>query len=222
MTVFITGTDTDVGKTIVTACLAHTCQASGLSVAVYKPVQTGSPPNQQAEDLQAINRLLAYPVDVFNTYCFEPPVTPAIADRANTIDLTIIKQTYKDLCQQYDVVLVEGAGGVHVPVSMTPPLEIIDLIELLECPSIVVARPNLGTINHTRLTVNALLNRKIKVNGVVVCGFNADSSHLAEQTLPKVFDRFLPVPILTYLPKLDLTQPLPLLPALETLIKNLT
>jgi len=212
MTLFITGTDTDVGKTVVTAFLAAVAQSLNLSVAVYKPIQTGAssmPPSGRTcglthqpvtGDCDTVNQILETPVDTYNTYCFAPPVTPAVADVDRIINLNLIKTTYDDLCQRYDVVLVEGAGGVHVPVTVTPKAKIIDLFSVLNCPTVVVARPNLGTINHTLLTVEALLSRNIDVHGVFVSGYPTQSDDLAIQTLPQMFDAFLPVPVLAYLP----------------------
>ncbi len=199
-TLFITGTDTDVGKTVVTACLAATAQSLGQSVVVYKPIQTGSPKGELACDLISVNSWLETPVEVVNTYCFEPPVTPAVADIDGMINLSVIQQQVAALEQHYDVVLIEGAGGVHVPVTTNPNTEIIDLIKLLDKPTVVVSRPNLGTINHTRLTVNALQNQQINVAGVIVSGYPKNSDELAVQTLPDMLTQFLTVPVLAYVP----------------------
>jgi dethiobiotin synthetase len=231
---FIAGTDTNVGKTIVTQWLALKALEKGMRVALYKPIQTGSPALDRPEDPMAWHRLLTaagYPcplpvcwsdanavnlhkvnlhkneplndnLHMGYTYNYLPPVAPAVADTVGTIDLGLIARIANSLAQQVDLLLIEGAGGLRVP--LTPAQDTMDLLRLLACPVVLVARPNLGTINHTRLSLEALQSNHIAVKQVVISGFNAASPALAEQTLPAQLHTWLPndLPI-TYLPCLS-------------------
>lgn len=190
MPLFITGSDTGVGKTVVTALLAAEAQARGRSVCVYKPVQTGSAAPDQPEDPLTVNRWLAKPVDAVNTYNFLEPVAPYVADAGRSIRPAVIRETVQDLLNRYEEVLVEGAGGVRVPIA--PGYEMIDLMTDLALPVLVVVRPDLGTINHTLLTVEALTIRGLEIRAVVVSGYPSDSCDPAIRSLPEVFARFLP------------------------------
>ncbi len=202
MPLFITGSDTGVGKTVVTTMLAAEAQARGRSVCVYKPVQTGSKTPDQPDDPLMINRWLAQPVDFCCTYNFLEPVAPYVADVQRIIRPEVIRQTFEDLSDRYDEVLVEGAGGVRVPVA--PDYEMIDLMENLKTPVILVVRPDLGTVNHTLLSVEALTGRGIEVRAVVVSGYPAESPDPAIRSLPQVFERFLPALRTLYLPSVRL------------------
>ncbi|MBK8189102.1 MAG: dethiobiotin synthase [Vampirovibrionales bacterium] len=199
---FITGTGTDVGKTLVTALLAAFAQSQGRSVCVYKPFQTGAASDADT-DPATINRWLAQPVETRIGYRFAPPVAPFVADDRHEIRLETVLERVAALRARFDLTLVEGAGGVRVPLA--PSLELIDVMAALDLPTLVVARPDLGTINHTLLTLEALQTRKIPVRGVVVSRFEADSPDQAIAALPRVWDAFLPVPVLAWIPSLDLT-----------------
>ena len=209
---WITGTDTGVGKTVITALLAQLFLSAGHPVTVYKPVQTGSPSLDSAEDPASIQTWLAEAVQAGrlrceNRYNFLVPATPAVVDRDCVIDpLHILNDIagYQCARTQYleepGVLLVEGAGGLRVPI--TPNLEQVELIRESTLPVILVTRPDLGTINHTLLSVEALQRRQIPVVGVIVSGYQAVD--VATETLPAMFERFLPVPVLAWVPKLSL------------------
>lgn len=200
---FITGTDTGVGKTIVTAGLAQAILATGARVCVYKPVQTGAVNLEEPDDPMDIQRWLGNPEGLTVTagYVFEPPVAPWVADPTGTIQMARLVSLFEGLSREHDWVLVEGAGGVRVP--LTSEHDTLDLIEALNLPTIVVTRPNLGTLNHTRLTVDALLARKLPCLGVVVSNMPPSSNEMAIQTLPDVFHQYLPVPVLGWVPPVE-------------------
>lgn len=199
MSFFITGTDTGVGKTVVTAALASLLTARGKRVCVYKPVQTGA---MFPEDLETVKTLTGLSdLSTHCSYCFEIPAAPMVADTRGEIQIAQLKKDFDRLRKTHDCVLVEGAGGVHVPI--TQDYAMIDLMKTFGLPVIVAARPNLGTINHTLLTVEALLARQIDVHGVVVSGYPTDSTEAAVATLPDVFRQWLPVPLLALLPPLS-------------------
>lgn len=217
MSFFITGTDTGVGKTLVTAGLAAVLVAQGKRVCVVKPVQTGSllkhsaqtlraalESNVLADDLVEVLKLTGQPenLDTFCSYCFKIPAAPLVADTEGVIDPRRLVEDVRKLQQQYDVVLVEGAGGIRVPI--THHYDMADLIKELGLPTIVVTRPDLGTINHTLLTVDVLKARQIPVHGVVVSRYPQHTRDEAVLKLEGVLKRWLNVPLLGIIPDMTL------------------
>lgn len=183
MKLFITGTDTGVGKTWVSAALAAQALDLGKSVIYYKPIQTGSPVGQPPEDPQCIHDLLGDQVKTYCRYCFEPPVTPSVADTKGIIQTSRILEDVDAYGRQADLLLVEGAGGLAVPISDS--LLMIDLIQQLAIPVLLVAHCRLGTINHTLLSVEALQRRNIPIQGIVLNFYPPDlqEAPYATQTL---------------------------------------
>lgn len=185
MKLFVAGTDTGVGKTWVSAAIASNALRWGKSVAYYKPLQTGSAPGREPEDPQFIHDLLGDQVDVYCRYCFEPPVAPSVADVERCIDLDCICQDVERFSRTTDLLLVEGAGGLTVPLSSS--VLLVDLIKQLEIPVLLVSHCRLGTMNHTLLSVEALQTRRIPIKGIVFNFYPADSdihqADLAVQTL---------------------------------------
>jgi len=167
--IFITGTDTAVGKTLVTAALAWSLKELGLDVGVMKPVETGVVKGRPS-DAGRLTRVaqVSDTLDLVRPYAFRLPVAPLDAARAErrTIKITTILQAYRALQAQHGLLLVEGVGGVHVP--MTPKLDVLDLIEKLNVPVLVVGRAGLGGVNHAMLTLNALRERKIPILALVL------------------------------------------------------
>ena len=175
--VFITGTDTNVGKTLVTAALAVCLRQRGLSVGVMKPVETGSRDEGAAGSDAA--RLYAAAgseesVEEISPYRFADPLAPAAAARraGRTISLPHIVRSYRALAARYGVVLVEGVGGVMVP--LTARADVRDLIGQLGLPVIVVGRANLGAVNHALLTIEALRQRRIPLLALLL---NRSTAH---------------------------------------------
>ncbi|MDX2085899.1 MAG: dethiobiotin synthase [Candidatus Melainabacteria bacterium] len=203
---FVTGTDTDVGKTVVTSLLAALALAKGRNVCVYKPVQTGVSSPAESDPALA-QQWLGAPLATHCSYCFGPAVTPQVADPEQTIALPHLQADLQDLRQRYDCLVVEGAGGVMVPVA--PGLLMRDVMLAFALPVVVVTRPNLGTINHTLLTVQALQAAGLCVLGVVVSIPQAAldpkrSCDPAVASLPSMFAQWLPVPVLAWLTPLAL------------------
>lgn len=170
--VVVTGTDTGVGKTIVTAALAARGLAAGRRVAVVKPAQTGTASFGAGEtsDIETVRRLLA-PADV--TYVvggeYPDPLSPLAAAEESgrpPVYLGDMLALIADLAKQHDLVLVEGAGGVLVPMGASA-WTIADLAVAMRAPTVVVARAGLGTINHTALTLEALARRGIAAAVVI-------------------------------------------------------
>jgi len=178
----VTGTGTEVGKTVVTAAVAALAAARGTRVAVVKPVQTGEPPGPSG-DLQTVRRLSGVTA-THELARFPDPLSPEAAARAAgrpPLDLAeaavFIKQLAADAGS--GLILVEGAGGLLVrydPAGAT----IADLAAMLGAPVLVVTAPGLGTLNHTALTLEALATRRLAIAGVVIGAWPADPG-LAER-----------------------------------------
>jgi dethiobiotin synthetase len=158
---FVTGTDTGVGKTVVSALL---CTA--LDAMYWKPIQTGS---REGTDCETVLRLTKFqPCQTMpETYCFTPPVSPHLAAKRARISIDILK-IRASIESIPGNLIVEGAGGVLVPVNETELM--IDVMKELGLPVVLVARSSLGTINHTLLSLAALRARALEVAGVVMVG----------------------------------------------------
>ncbi|MBX5449089.1 dethiobiotin synthase [Thermogemmatispora sp.] len=204
---FVTGTDTGVGKTIVTAALAAALVQRGLRVGVMKPAETDCLPEQGrdgAQDAQFLRRVArcTAPLELIVPYALPLPLAPALsAEEAGvTIELAEIVRCYRQLLATHDVVLVEGAGGLLVP--LTAQQTMLDLAVTLGLPLLVVARNVLGVINHTCLTV-AVASQRARVLGVVLNHPGApDESDLSVRSNANALQRWCPVPLYGPLPHL--------------------
>ncbi|MDK1021318.1 MAG: dethiobiotin synthase [Candidatus Hydrogenedentes bacterium] len=174
--IFITGTDTDVGKTIVTAGLLRQLRNAGVNAASMKPVQTGaetaSDGNLVAPDLMVHQRAAGISVsreerDLMAPYLYEPACSPHLAGRmaGRYPDIGHIKDCAQQLMQRYETLLVEGAGGVYAPLTESETM--LDLMRTLAFPVLLVAHRGLGTINHTLLSIDALRAAGLEILGVV-------------------------------------------------------
>lgn len=170
---FITGTDTDVGKTWVTVALMHYFKAQELSVIGMKPVAAGCEwvdghlKNDDALLLQQ-HASVTINYQTINPYAFALPVSPHLACLHNEVSLEVITNAFQHLKTQADVILVEGAGGWLAPLSNT--LDISDLAIAIKLPIIVVVAIRLGCINHARLTLQAIQQSEVDCAGwIAVC-----------------------------------------------------
>ncbi|HEY6798660.1 MAG TPA: dethiobiotin synthase [Kineosporiaceae bacterium] len=150
----VTGTDTGVGKTVVTAAIAAAAAGAGLQVAVVKPAQTGTATGEEG-DARTVRRLAA-PVAVQTLAEYPDPLAPSTAARVSGRPALILSDvTERIRAQPGDLVLIEGAGGLLVPMGHGG-WTMADLAERLHASVVVVARAGLGTLNHTALTLHAL------------------------------------------------------------------
>ena len=193
--VFVTGTDTGVGKTVISACLIR-----GLGAEYWKPAQTGLA--QEPGDTQSVTELAGIGLDRVHAprFALQAALSPEAAATREGISLAL--EDF-DLPVSPRPIVVEGAGGVLVPIA--PGFMMADLMVRLGLPVVLVARGSLGTINHTLLSIEALRARALAVAGVVICGQDEDGNGAA-------IERHGRVPLLAVLPWLT-----PLTP--ETLAK---
>jgi dethiobiotin synthetase len=211
--VFITGTDTNVGKTWVAAGLTAALRQRGVKAVYFKPVQSGCP---QVEgrliptDARLARTLagLAEPLEVLTPICLRLPLAPGVAaaQAGVEVDPGRIAAGFQDLAARYEFLVVEGAGGLYVPLIGTHFL-VLDLIRWLNLPLAVVAKSGLGTINHTVLTVKAAQVAGIEVAGVILNRY-PQKPGLAAETNPGVIAALTGVDILGRLPEVaDLESP---------------
>lgn len=154
---FLTGTDTDVGKTLTAAAL---CAAGGWSY--WKPIQAGTEPTTDTQRVQELSDARTWP----EAYRLAQPASPNQAARNEGLPLDVHRITPPPA----DRLLVEGAGGWMVPLSDAPRTDTADLVRHLSLPALVVARSGLGTLNHTRLTVRAIQSDGVVCLGVILVG----------------------------------------------------
>ena len=170
---FITGTDTNVGKTVVTACLLSLYRKNGIDAGVMKPIETGvdhkysSGANSDAKFLLTI----AENGDSLDEICpirLKPKASPLQATRITdqTLDIELILKNFRSLQAKHDQMLVEGIGGLLVP--LTANYSVFDLIRDINLPLIIVSRFSLGTLNHTLLTVKIAQESGVEIAGIIL------------------------------------------------------
>jgi len=204
--IFITGTDTGVGKTLVAACLALHLKERGKRVGVMKPIETGVAPAHPNHSDAARLRAIVESEDAIGAVCpyqFPLPLAPLAAARAerSTIDPNAINRVYRLLAKDHDVMVVEGIGGVHVPIANGT--DVMDLIKRLRLPVIVVGRSGLGGINHALLTIEALRRKKLTVAALVLNAtrpVRSQEARLQERTTVEILRKQARVPVIGPLP----------------------
>ena len=202
---FITGTDTGIGKTVIAGAIANWFYRRGKKVAVLKPVATGCVKRREglvSEDAEflAVCSSTPHPLDLICPCRYAEPLAPSVAARRakQPLDWEAIQRSIRIMSAGSDVMIVEGAGGVMVP--MDEKHLVLDVAKLLGVPTIVVARPALGTINHTVLTVRALQAAGVRVGGVVINRYPTDSPGVPEETNPREIEKWAKVPVLAIVP----------------------
>jgi len=167
---FITGTDTGVGKTLVGCAIAERLRHRGVDVGVMKPIETGVAQPQGPLDAIALMESAGVddPLDLVCPVQLALPAAPDVAAEAEgrSIDLGIVRSAFDALRLRHELVLVEGAGGLLVPIANG--FTMADLARDLGLPLLVVARGRLGTVNHTLLTIEVAAGRGLPIAGVVI------------------------------------------------------
>jgi dethiobiotin synthetase len=183
--VFITGTDTNVGKTLLSALLV-----AALNRTYWKPLQTGA---REGTDRETVIRLAGIRPDQTyrESYIFDPPVSPHLAakEQGTLIDLRKIQRPDSEAS-----IVIEGAGGVFVPIN--DQAFMLDLMRHFAAPVILATRTTLGTINHTLLSVFAIRQAKLPLHGVVMIGKENVENRLA-------IERYGNVPVIGWIPWLE-------------------
>lgn len=203
MEYFITGIDTDIGKTFVTKGLALKFEGEGKKVGVFKPLQSGAIKSQNgflAPDLEAVKKLSST-INTKCSYLLEGEVSPALAARMAgiKIDIEKIKSDFNSFKSENDITLVEGAGGILAPA--TDDMLCADVIKALNVPIIVVTVPFLGRLNHTLLTLHYAKTMGIKVEGVIVNKVPEKTDDLATQNFIDELKRYTDAKILGAIPQ---------------------
>jgi dethiobiotin synthetase len=206
--VFVTGTDTEVGKTRISVGLMALLRQQGLSVAGMKPVASGCDwidGQWQNEDALAMiaQSNVSLPYSLINPYAFEPAIAPHIAaGRVNTeVSISDIKQQFEGIKAESDAVVVEGAGGWLVPLNQSETMA--DLAVALDLPVVLVVAVKLGCINHALLSIESIQQRGIRIAGWV-------ANHLDEQSesadIIETLKQHISAPCLGVVPKLAENQ----------------
>ncbi len=199
--IFVAGTDTGVGKTLVTGLLAWYLISKGRCVITQKWVATGS-----AEDIKIHSEIMGLaptePRGLILPYSFKLAASPHLAARSvrKVINKEKVKKSFVTLSSRYDFVIVEGTGGVLVPISRKSLL--IDIVKDLEIPALLVVHNKLGAINHTLLSIEALKARRIPVIGMVFNNLSKTKKVILDDN-QRIVEEISGVAVLGELPRSD-------------------
>ena len=203
--IFITGTDTDVGKTYITAGLAVSVQKMGIDVGVMKPFAAGIAQKKgfKSEDVEILSTAAQVndPENLVNPQFFPISASPYTAWKNLKIKPKIptILSSFKKLSKLHEMILVEGMGGVVTPILKD--YYVTNLIKEMKIPVVIVTRSKIGTVNHTIMTVMMCEKYKIPIKGIIINDFDSDGYKTKELT--RDLKNLLEVPILGSIPFID-------------------
>lgn len=191
--VFITGTGSDVGKTFISAGILYHLQKKHIRAGYFKPIATGG-----NGDILYVAQITGDASSVHNYYLFEEPISPHLAARKekNPILLEPILAYFETLTKQYDFLVVEGAGGVAVPIDDAGTL-MVDVIQKINLPTVLVGLAALGTINHSLLSIHFLKSRTTNVQCIVL---NMGKKIEIEEENQRIIQRLSHIPVSGILP----------------------
>lgn len=203
---FVTGTDTGVGKTLIAGGIANVLRNNGKKVGVFKPVGSGCTHqheglvNADAEFLRTCSHC-NFSLSEINPVGYVTPAAPLVCEEFENraVDFPKIAEAYKKICADSEYVIVEGIGGVRVPISNG--VDVLELAKQFQMPVLIVTRPDLGTINHTLLTIDAVRGAGLAIAGVVISGYDIESAGLAEESLATVLEELGDIDVLSIVPK---------------------
>jgi dethiobiotin synthetase len=208
---FITGTDTGVGKTLIAGATAKILQQSGKNVGVFKPVATGCKKTQQglvSEDARFLANCAnnEFGPDIINPIKFEKPAAPFACEKAENrkVDFVKIAIAYNHICSKTDLVIIEGIGGIRVPI--TEGIDVLAMAKAFNLPVVIVAGSKLGTINHTLLTIDAIGRSGLSLAGIIINGYDEKTSDIAEKTNAVIIKEIGKVEIIAVVPFDDTTN----------------
>ena len=169
MNFFVSATDTDVGKSYICSRLAREFLKLGLKTGYLKPFQSGLEEGVLPDAKQVLK--VAPNVEIKSSYITKTPCTPLISAQIDNIEISLekVKNDFEQLNTTNDITIVEGSGGLYVPVKKN--ILMSDVIKFLDLPLLIIARPNLGTINHTLMTIKCAQNEGIEILGVVISNY---------------------------------------------------
>ena len=217
---FITGTDTGVGKTLVTTCLLSAFRQHGLDAGVMKPIETGvedpATPGEDARILIAAAQVDDDPADV-SPLRLKPAASPYQAGQMERrpIQIEPILSSYRTLCDRHRYMLVEGIGGLQVPI--TARYRVLDLARDMGLPLVVVARYSLGTLNHTLLTLKAAQDEGLSIFGIVLNHAVPRPLNSVEKGCAEIIEELAGVPVVGQCPFIDPASPRPRMEVLEAI-----
>ncbi|NPA52193.1 MAG: dethiobiotin synthase [Aquificae bacterium] len=207
-TIFVTATDTGVGKTTVSAALANLLKERKKHVGYFKPIETGCQPIPQ--DAKLLSKITGQPLEEVVLYTFRQPVAPYVAEKIErkSIDVQKIIKHFFRLKQKYEYLIIEGAGGICVPITKIKNrfYTYVDLIKDIKAQTLLVARGTLGTINHTCMTVKILKENEIKLIGIILNLFE-ENDDVSQNTNSIVIMEMTGVPVLAKCKKTN-TEPI--------------
>ncbi|MBQ3664672.1 MAG: dethiobiotin synthase [Lachnospiraceae bacterium] len=174
--IFITGTNTDVGKTYVTGLIVKKLKEEGMNIAYYKAAMSGNLKDEKENlipgDAVMVKQMsgISQPVESMCPYVYENAWSPHLASRVegNPVNMDVIKKGFESLGRQYDYVIMEGSGGILCPIRFDDEkIWLEDIIKEFDLPCIIIADAGLGTINHVVLTVEYMRSKKIEMKGLI-------------------------------------------------------
>jgi len=212
---FITGTDTGVGKTLIAGAIARILAETGIKVGVFKPIATGCHrgwdglTSYDTEFLAgcANSEMTLSTINPISFLTRSAPIISAAYDKSE-INFDKIATAYEKICQDSDIVIIEGIGGVRAP--LTVEFDLLDLAVEFNLPVVIVARLNQGTINHTLMTIDCVRAAKLKIAGIVINGYDGTKAATAEDTVEQVIAQCGGVKILSVVPfdeTVDIEEP---------------
>ena len=202
---FITGTDTDVGKTYVAAGLAVTLRKMGIDVGIMKPFAAGTPQKKgfKSEDVEILSRAaqVSDPEKLMNPQFFKMAASPCTASKNLKVKVRVnsVLSNFKKLSKLHSMLLVEGMGGIMTPILKN--YFVTNLIKEMQLPAVIVTRTKIGTVNHTIMTCKMCEKYKIPIMGIIINNFDSDGYTV--KTLKRDLQSLTGVPILGTIPFID-------------------
>ncbi|RLQ89762.1 dethiobiotin synthase [Planomicrobium sp. Y74] len=205
--IFITGTSTNVGKTIITTCLTYAFRKRNLDAVPYKPVQCGAIIEGEewlAPDVELYRKVYnPQENEQLNSFLYEPRFSPHFAAQlaGNPINPEVIKRDYQVLQESHELILVEGAGGLAVPLIDelygTP-----ELIKDLNIPIVIVTQANVGTLNATSMTAHYAQSKGLNIKGIIINGYPENPSEGVKDNLTMI-EKTTSIPVIGIVPHFD-------------------
>ena len=203
--IFITGTDTEVGKTLVAAGIAGALRRDGIDVGVMKPIATGLPRKEgfrsHDSEILAKTAISSDPENEINPIFLPLEASPLTASKILNIDIKLdeVFSVFKRLTNKHEFVIVEGIGGVLVPIKQN--YFVIDMIKEMNIPVLIVSRASLGTLNHTLLTVKACKEHDLNISGIVINSVR--DNYIIEKSISETIHELTGIFVIGSIPFID-------------------